>query len=128
MENEKKVILSLEEYEKLKADSEALTLAKEELKKDCEERGYYINMNILLFHENRYDFYGTYYPSYNARFLDEKPPLNIISKDETLKLAQARIEELERHDKALLEETRELEAKIKELHNRSLFQRIFHKY
>ena len=122
MENEKKVILSLEEYEKLKADSEALTLTKEELKKDCEERGYYVDLTL------RWEPNGSYGRFYNGRFINLASPLRVITKDEALELAQETIDELQKDKEALISKVNSLEGELRYIRSRNLIQRIFHKY
>ena len=77
----KKVLVPWEEYQRLVEDSEALNKAKEELKKDCKERGLYV--------EYKYDprAYCSA-PQYTI------PRLHITSNDEALKMAQEEIDRL----------------------------------
>lgn len=116
--NDKKVILTMEEYEKLKADSDALKMAKEELKKDSKERGYYVEFNIPWERLGQ-DHY------YNNRYITRMEPIKIFTRDEALELAQSRVDEAHADVKALLDKVEGLERRYERLSHRNFFQRLF---
>lgn len=106
----KKVILPWEEYQGLLDDREALKEAREELKKDCKERGLYV-VNQVVF-SSLYDIWPT----------DEylSPRLSLISRETALQAAQKEIDRLSVAAKDLLDENRRLRG-------RNLWQRIINK-
>ena len=112
-DNTKKVILSWDEYQDLLKDGEALKLAKEELEKDCKERGLYV--------ENIAYFYGEFYPLPEKRL---NPRLNIYSKDTVLEAAAKEMDRISNLAKSIEEEKNKEIARLK---NRNLWQRIFNK-
>lgn len=111
-DNTKKVILSWDEYQDLLKDGEALKLAKEELEKDCKERGLYVE-NIMYFYEQLTFF---------ERSIN--PRLNIYSKDTVLEIAANEIDRLSNLVKSIVEEKNKEIARLK---SRNLWQRIFNK-
>jgi len=125
----KKVIVPWEEYQDLLKDREALNVAREELRKDCKERGLYVELNYT---RQRYpDFF-------NPSDTDEEfwePLLNILSQEGVLKEAQKEVENAFKEAQemtrcAFLEAKRmveEKEAEIKRLRERSLWDRILNK-
>lgn len=117
MENEKKVLIPLVEYEDLVKAKEELKKAKEELYKDCEERGLYVKQEVVLRPSLLYD-YGNTDEALKALI----PRLTIFAKDEVLKKAQ---EEMERISSAAKFLVKERDEEIKKLKSRSLLERIF---
>lgn len=118
MEQEgKKVILPWDEYQGLLKDSETLKEAREELKRDCEERGLYVETKFVV-------YYGGFH---DGPLQDINPRLGIASKDETLKAAQEEIDRMALVAKNLKERVEEMEKTIDRLTNRNLWQRIFNK-
>ena len=106
----KRVILPWNEYQGLLKDGEALKEAREELKRDCEERGLYVETKVVVYSGGFYD----------GPLQDINPHLNIASKDEVLKAAQEEIDRLSVAAKDLLDENRRLRG-------RNLWQRIINK-
>lgn len=118
MEKEgKKVILPLDEYQGLLKDSEALKEAREELKRDCEERGLYVETNLVVYS-------GSFF---EGPLQDINPRLNIASKDEVLKAAQEEIDKIALLAKYLDRRVKELKEDIDRLTKRNLWQRIINK-
>lgn len=115
---QKKVLVPWDEYQGLLKDSEALKEAREELKKDCKERGTYMEYKIYLSTEN---FIGIPCNS------PDKPHLSIISKDESLKKAQNEIDRLSEMVKNIKNIAEQHEKTIDCLRNRNLWERIFNK-
>ena len=114
MEQEKKkVILPWDEYQELLKEGEALKLAKEELEKDCKERGLYVQYNAY--------FYEQFYPLLEKRI---SPRLNIVSKDAVLGAAAKEIDRLSNLAKSIEEEKNKEIARLK---NRKLWERIINK-
>lgn len=118
MEQEgKKVLVPWDEYQGLLEDGKALKVAREELKKDCEERGLYVETKLVV-----------YISSFsNGSLQDLNPRLSIASKDEVLKAAQEEIDRIALQAKNLDEQVKQLEKTIDHLKNRSLWDRIFNK-
>lgn len=118
MEQEKKkVILPWDEYQGLLKDGEALKEAREELKRDCEERGLYVETKTVV-------YYGGFC---DGSLQDINPRLNIASKDEVLKAAQKEMDRIVLQAKYLDGRVKELEKTIDHLTKRNLWQRIFNK-
>lgn len=101
---EKKVILPMSEYEELKQCREDMRAAIEELKKDCKERGFYVEYKLL------FNGYYNPYPFNESR-------INIMSKDDVLNAAADEIERLSRSVK-------EKDDEINRLLGRGLWERI----
>ncbi len=118
-QEEKRVILPWDEYQGLLKDSEALKEAREELRRDCEERGLYVETKTVF-------YYGDFY-YYDGPLRDINPRLNIASKDETLKAAQEEIDRMALVAKNFKERAEETEKTIDRLTKRNLWQRIFNK-
>ena len=116
-QEEKKVILPWDEYQGLLKDSEALIDAKEELRKDCKERGFYVETKLVFYN-------GSFY---EGPLQDLNPRLSITSKDETLEAAQEEIERLSKNAKRLSEQLEEKERAIEHLKCRNLWKRILNK-
>lgn len=108
----KKVIIPLEEYEALLKDREALAEAIKELKKDCKERGLYVEYVIQHFSWYNADSFS------NADYAEAC--LHIMSKEEVLSAAQNEINRLSTLAKDLVNENEKLK-------NRNLWGRIFNK-
>ena len=118
MEQEgKKVILPWDEYQGLLKDSEALEEAREELKKDCEERGLYVETKVVVYSGGFYD----------GPLQDLNSRLSIASKDEVLKAAQEEIDRMAFVAKNLKERVEDMEKTIDRLKNRNLWERINNK-
>lgn len=109
-QDEKKVLVPWDEYQGLLEDGKALKIAREELKKDCEERGLYV--------ETKFVVYGGAF--FGGPLQDINPRISIASKDEVLKAAQEEIEYLGK-------QVKEMEKTIDHLKNRNLWGRIFNK-
>ena len=104
---ENKVILPMSEYEELKRCREDMRAAIEELKKDCKERGFYVEYKIL-------------FNGYNSTFPSNESRINIISKDDVLNAATDEIERLSRSVK-------EKDDEINRLLGRGLWRRILNR-
>jgi hypothetical protein len=112
-QEEKKVILPWDEYQELLKEGEALEIAKEELEKDCKERGLYVEFNAYFYEQ----FYSLLEKCINPR-------LSIVSKDAVLEAAAKEIDRLSNLAKSIEEEKNEEIARLK---NRNLWERIFNK-
>lgn len=108
----KKVLVPWDEYQDLLKDSEALKEAKEELKRDCKERGLYVETTL----------YWPRYDSFDERLLRSR--LDIFCKDEVLELAQKEMDRISLAAKDMVEEK---ERTIDRLLKRNLWQRIINK-
>ena len=108
----KMVILPWDEYQELLKEGEALKIAKEELEKDCKERGLYVEY-IMYFYEQL---------TFSERRIN--PRLNIYSKDTVLEAAAKEIDRLSNLAKSIEEEKNEEIARLK---NRNLWKRIINK-
>lgn len=113
----KKVLVPWDEYQGLLKDSEALKEAREELKRDCEERGLYVETKFAVYQGGFFD----------GPLQDINPHLGIASKDETLKAAQEEIDRMALVAKNFKEQVEEMEKTIDRLTKRNLWQRIFNK-
>lgn len=116
---QKKVFVPWDEYQELVKDSEDLKKAREELKKDCEERGTYIEYKIYLSTENLTGI---------SHICSDIPRLSIISKEESLKKAQNEIDRLSVMVKNIKDIAEQHEKTIDRLKNRNLWERIFNKW
>lgn len=116
-QEEKKVILPWDEYQGLLKDGEALKEARKELKRDCEERGLYVETKVVVYSGGFYD----------GPLQDIDPRISIASKDEVLKAAQEEIDKIALQAKYLDGRVKELEKTIDHLTKRNLWQRIFNK-
>lgn len=114
---QKRVLVPWDEYQELLKDSEALKEAKEELKRDCEERGLFVETKLTIYYGNFLD----------GPLQDINPHLSIASKDKTLKAAQEEIDRMALVAKNLKEQVEEMEKTIDRLTKRNLWQRIFNK-
>lgn len=110
---QKKVLVPWDEYQELLKDSKDLKEAIEELKKDCKERGTYIEYKIYL---------GI------SHICSDIPRLSIISKEESLKKAQNEIDRLSAMVKNFKDIAEQHEKTIDRLRNRNLWERIFNKW
>lgn len=116
MEQEgKKVILPWDEYQGLLDDREALKEAREELRKDCKERGLYVETKIIFDKDNLL----------SDPLVCVSPRTNIISKDEALKVAQQEVDRIARSAKTIIEAQNR---RINRLINRNLWNRIFNNW
>ena len=118
MSDGKKVLVPWDEYQGLLEDSKALKVAREELKKDCEERGLYVETKTVIFS-------GGFY--YDGPLQDLNPRISIASKDEVLKAAQKEMDKIALSAKYLDGRVKELEKTVDRLTKRNLWQRIFNK-
>ena len=116
---QKKVLVPWDEYQGLLKDSEVLKEAREELKKDCKERGTYMEYKIYLPTENLTDI---------SHICSNIPRLSIISKEESLKKAQNEIDRLSKIVKNIKDIAEQHEKTINRLRNRNLLERIFNKW
>ena len=116
-QDRKKVILPWDEYQGLLKDSEALKEAKEELKRDCEERGLYVETKLVVYSGGFFD----------GPLQDINPRISIASKDEVLKAAQEEIDKIALQAKYLDGRVKELEKTVDRLTKRNLWDRIFNK-
>jgi coproporphyrinogen III oxidase len=117
MENEKKVLIPLAEYEELVQTKEDFKKLREEFEKDCKKRGLYVKHELV------------FRPSiiFGCSTTDEvvkelAPRLTIYTKDEALQEAQKEMERISAtYNNAILEKDKEIEKVM----NRSLLERIF---
>lgn len=116
---QKKVLVPWEEYQGLLKDSEALKEAREELKKDCKDRGTYMEYKIFLSTDN---LMGCSY------ILGDNTRLSIISKEESFKEAQNEIDRLSLAVKNIKDIAEQHEKTIDRLKSRNLWERIFNKW
>lgn len=114
-QEEKKVILPWDEYQELLDDRKALKEAREELKKDCKERGLYMETKII------FDKDGFL----NNPLECVSPRTNIISKDEALKAAQKEVDRIAHSAKTIIEAQ---DKRINRLINRNLWNRIINNW
>ena len=113
----KKVILPWEEYQGLLDDREALKEAREELRKDCEERGLYVETKFVVYS-------GVFF---DGPLQDINPRLGIASKDEAFKAAQEEIDKIALQAKYLDGRVKQLEKTVNRLTKRNLWQRVINK-
>jgi hypothetical protein len=116
-QEEKKVILPWDEYQGLLKDSEALKEAREELKKDCKERGLYVETKAVVYSGGFFD----------GPLQDIDPRISIAGKDEVLKAAQEEMDKIALQAKYLDGRVKELEKTVVHLTKRNLWQRIINK-
>lgn len=116
-QDEKKVLVPWDEYQGLLKDSEALKEVREELKRDCEERGLYVETKLVIYSGDFFD----------GPLQDINPRISIASKDEVLKAAQEEMDKIALQAKYLDGRVKELEKTIDHLKNRNLWERIFNK-
>ena len=116
-QEEKKVILPWDEYQGLLKDGEALKEVREELKRDCEERGLYVETKVVVYSGGFFD----------GPLQDIDPRISIASKDEVLKAAQEEIDKIALQAKYLDERVKQLEKTVDHLKNRNILDRIFNK-
>ena len=115
--DDKKVLIPLEEYENLLKDNEAYSKIADELKKDCKDRGLYIEVTV--------DLYG--YDSYHEK-LGLDPRVKIISKDAALEAAAGEIERLSKLLRAEKRYSKNMEDKVRLMSTRNVWQRLTGKY
>lgn len=106
--DDKKVLIPLEEYNSLLEDKEAYRKIAKELKKDCKERGLYVDLTI--------DLYG-YDDFFDPRF-------RVISNDTALNLANEEIERLSKLLKEKADYAKLMEDKVRLMSTRNLWQRL----
>ena len=116
-QDEKKVLVPWDEYQGLLKDGEALKEAREELMRDCEERGLYVERKVVVYSGGLFD----------GPLQDINPRLSIASKEEVLKAAQEEMDKIALQAKYLDGRVKELEKAIDRLKNRNLWDRIFNK-
>ena len=116
-QEEKKVILPWDEYQGLLKDGDALKEVREELKKDCEERGLYVETKTVFYQGGFFD----------GPLQDLNPRISIASKDEVLKAAQEEIDRMTLVAKNLNGQVKEMEKTVNHLMKRNLWQRIINK-
>jgi len=120
-QDEKKVLVPWDEYQELLKEGEALKIAKEELEKDCKERGLYVQYNVY-FYEQLYPLLEKHINPLLEKYIN--PRLSIVSKDAVLEAAAKEIDRLSNLTKSIEKEKNEEIARLK---NRSLWERIFNK-
>ena len=116
--NDEKVILPMEEYKRLKEAEECLKLAREELKKDSQERGYYVELTVTA----RDTFYDHWYKTHYIQLIK---PVKVVTKDEVIELLNGKLENAHENEEAMAKEVKELEAENQRLRSRNIFKRIF---
>lgn len=116
---QKKVLVPWEEYQGLLKDSESLKEVREELKKDCKERGTYMEYKIFLSTDNLTGI---------SHILEDSARISIISKEESLKEAQNEIDRLLEVVKNVKDIAEQHEKTIDRLRSRNLWERIFNKW
>ena len=116
-QDKKKVLVPWDEYQELLKDGEALKEAREELKKDCKERGLYVETKLVVYSGGFFE----------GPLQDTNPRLSIASKDEVLKAAQEEIDKIALQAKYLDGRVKELKEDIDRLTKRNLWQRIINK-
>ena len=126
MENEKKVLIPLDEYEELVQTKEDFKKLREEFEKDCEERGLYVKQQIVF---SPSFLYG--YPTTNEAVRALTPRLTIYTKDEALQEAQKEIERISSLSETVVrdksEEADKAKAEVARIKKRNLWQRIWNK-
>ena len=126
MENEKKVLIPLDEYEELVQTKEDFKKLREEFEKDCEERGLYVK-HELVFRPSI--LFG--YPSTDEAVKALAPRLTIYTKDEALQEAKKEMERISSLSATLVrdksEEAAKAEAEVTRIKKRNLWQRIWNK-
>lgn len=118
--DDKKVLIPLEEYENLLKDKEAYVKIAEELKKDCKERGLYVDMTIDLYG------YDAFFDRYREGGFD--PRFRVISNDTALNLADKEIERLSKLLKEKSDYAKLMEDKVRLMSTRNAWQRLTGKY
>ncbi len=110
----------MEEYENLLKDKEAYVKIAEELKKDCKDRGLYVDITI--------DLYG--YDSFFDRNKEDgfDPRFRVISNDTALNLANEEIERLSKLLRTERRNSKNMEDKVRLMSTRNLWQRLTGKY
>lgn len=123
MENEKKVLIPLDEYEELVRTKEDFKKLREEFEKDCEERGLYVK-HELVFRPSI--LFGC---STTEEVVKELAPrLTIYTKDEVLQEAQKEMERISSLSEAFVrDKSEEAEAEVARIKKRNLWQRIWNK-
>ena len=123
MENEKKVLIPLDEYEELVRTKEDFKMLREEFEKDCEERGLYVK-HELVFRPSI--LFGC---STTEEVVKELAPrLTIYTKDEVLQEAQKEMERISSLSEAFVrDKSEEAEAEVARIKKRNLWQRIWNK-
>ena len=116
---QKKVLVPWEEYQGLLKDSEALKEAREKLKKDCKERGTYMEYKIFLSTDN---LTGV------SHIIGDNARLSIISNEESFKEAQNEIDRLLIVVKNIKDIAEQHKKTIDRLRSRNLWERIFNKW
>ena len=114
----KKVLVPWDEYQELLKDSEALKEARQELYKDCEERGLYVKQEVVFLTDM------LQYCNVSTLTKHLNPRLSIYSKEEVLELASSEMARISLSAKTAIEG---LEHQIERLKNRNLWDRIWNK-
>ena len=126
MENEKKALIPLDEYEELVRTKEDFKKLREEFEKDCKERGFYVK-HELVFRPSILLGCST-----TEEVVKELAPrLTICTKDEVLQEAQKEMERISSLSEAFArdksEEADKAEAEVARIKKRNLWQRIWNK-
>ena len=116
-QDKKKVLVPWDEYQGLLEDGKALEVVREELKKDCEERGLYVETKLVVYSGDFFD----------GPLQDINPRISIASKDEVLKAAQEEMDKIALQAKYLDGRVKQLEKTVDHLTKRNLWQRIINK-
>ena len=111
--DDKKVLIPLEEYNSLLKDKEAYTLMRDELRKDCKERGFYVEVTLTW--DEFQDF---------ERRKALNPRFRLISKDDALDLAAKEIDRLSKLLKEEADYAKLMEDKVSLMSTRNLWQRL----
>ena len=126
MENEKKVLIPIDEYEKLVQTKEDFEKLRKEFEKDCKERGLYVK-HELVFRPSI--LIGCSTTDEVAKAL--VPRLTIYTKDEVLQEAQKEMERISSLSETFVrdkgEEADKAEAELTRMKKRNLWQRIWNK-
>ena len=117
-QDKKKVLVPWDEYQGLLKDSEALKEVREELKRDCEERGLYVESKLVVYSGCFFD----------GPLQDINPRISIASKDEVLKAAQEEMDKIALQAKYLDGRVKELKDDKNSITKRNQWQRIFKKW
>lgn len=114
--DDKKVLIPLEEYNSLLEDKEAYRKIAEELKKDCKERGLYVDITLDLY------AYDSFIRNYEEAGFE--PRFRVISNDAALNLANEEIERLSKLLKEKADYAKLMEDKVRLMSTRNVWQRL----
>ena len=127
MDNEKKVLIPLDEYEDLVRTKEDFKKIQKEFEKDCEERGLYMKYELVFRPSILYS-----YPTTDDAVKVLSPKLTSYAKDEAMQEVQKEMERISSAAKIMLEEKdkeiKRLKEENKNLKGRGLWDRIRNKF